>query len=302
MRDTGEQAFSMETPRGWKVQGGLLRKGPLDPRAEVDMVSPDGRVNVRMGDWGVPHFTVPTRQMEQLGFTEGKPYSAGQPPTTSIVARYRSGPDFGDLYGQARFGGICQTLEPKSIKSIDPVFTKAHDGAQTTTAGEVIYRCVQEGQEKMAYVYAETSLYEVQGAGTWTTGYLLSFLAPKELAAATYKMSFQAAASFTINPQWQLKQLRINADQAATALRNYQLTLRETEARYQQWSSATSRQGQNFSEALAGRTLTVDPSTGQKREVWTGTGSTRWIDPAGTVVSSTLSPGSSFRALQDVAH
>src|ERR1035441_5110088 len=81
VRDTGEQAFSMETPRGWKVQGGLLRKGPLDPRAEVDMVSPDGRVNVRMGDWGVPHFTVPTRQMEQLGFTEGKPYSAGQPPT-----------------------------------------------------------------------------------------------------------------------------------------------------------------------------------------------------------------------------
>lgn len=46
----------------------------------------------------------------------------------------------------------------------------------------------------------------------------------------------------------------------------------------------------------------MDPQTGQRREVWSGTGATRWIDPLGTVVSSTLSPGSSFRALQDTAH
>jgi hypothetical protein len=266
------------------------------------MVSPDGRVSIRMGDWGVPRFTVPTRQMEQLGFTEGKPYSPGQPPTTTIVARYRSGADFADLYGQARFSKACQPLEPKSIKSVDPIFTKAHDGPQSTTAGEVIYRCAGQGQEKVAYVYAETSLYEMLGTGNWATGYLVSFLAPKELADSTYKLGFQSAASFTVNPQWQLRQQKINADQAAAALRNFQITVQETEARYRQWSSTMSRQAQNFSHALSGRTLTVDPSTGQKREVWTGTGATRWIDPLGNVASSTLSPGSSFRALEDVRH
>jgi hypothetical protein len=57
----------VEAPRGWKVQGGLLRKGPLDPRAEVDMVSPDGRIDMRLGDWGIPPFTVPSGQMERLG-------------------------------------------------------------------------------------------------------------------------------------------------------------------------------------------------------------------------------------------
>lgn len=93
----------MEAPRGWKVQGGLLRKGPLDPRAEVDMVSPDGRIDMRLGDWGIPPFTVPSGQMERLGFTEGKEYAPGNPPTDTIVARYRSGQDFADLYGQARF-------------------------------------------------------------------------------------------------------------------------------------------------------------------------------------------------------
>ena len=43
VRDTVEQAFSIDVPRGWKAQGGLLRKGPLDPRVQVDMASPDGR-------------------------------------------------------------------------------------------------------------------------------------------------------------------------------------------------------------------------------------------------------------------
>jgi len=52
----------------------------------------------------------------------------------------------------------------------------------------------------------------------------------------------------------------------------------------------------------AGELLLVDPQTGQQREVWTGTGATRWIDPLGTVASSTLSPGSSFRALVDTRH
>jgi len=302
LQDTQERAFSVEVPQGWKAQGGMLRKGPLDPRVQIDMTSPDGRVSMRIGDFGIGRFTVPTQQMVRLGFTEGKPYSAGQPPTTTTVARYRSGHDFADLYGQARFSKMCQTLEPKSIKTEEPIFTAAHDGPSSTTAGEVVYRCVEDGQEKVAFVYVETSLYEMQGVGNWAAGYLLSFLAPKDRAAASYAMLFHSAASFTENPQWHLRQLQITAAQAAAAMSTFHRTLQETQARYERWSASMTRQGQNFSDALAGRTLTVDPSTGQQREVWTGTGATRWIDPLGTAASSTLSPGSSFRALQDTGH
>lgn len=299
LQDTEERAFSVETPQGWKTQGGMLRKGPLDPRVQVDMTSPDGRVSMRIGDFGIGRFTVPTQQMVRLGFTEGKPYSAGQPPTTTTMARYRSGHDFADLYAQARFSKVCQTLEPKSIKSEDPIFTAPRDGPSSTTAGEVVYRCVADGQEKVGFVYAETSLYEMQGTGNWAPACLLSFLAPKDRAAATYTMLFHSAASFTENPQWAMRQMQINAAQAATAMANFRRTLAETQARYEHWSASMTRQAQNFSDALAGRTLTLDPATGQQREIWTGTGATRWIDPLGTVASSTLSPGSSFRALQD---
>ena len=288
VRDTVEQAFSIDVPRAWKAQGGLLRKGPLDPRVQVDMASPDGRTVMRVGDWAVPPFTVPTGQMERLGFTEGKEYAPGHPPTATIVARFRSASEFAPVYARARFSKMCPAFEAKSIKAVEPVFSTAREGPVTTTAGEAIYRCVQNGQEKMAYVYAETALYQANGVANWRVASLLSFLAPKDQANATYRMIFQSAASFTENLQWRLKQAQITAENAAAALKIFRLTLQQTEARYRQWSASMARQGQSFSDVLNGHTLTVDPSTGQQREVWTGTGSTRWIDGLGNVVSSNL--------------
>lgn len=135
----------------------------------------------------------------------------------------------------------------------------------------------------------------------WHVGYLLSFLAPKDQANAVYKMIFQSAASFCENPQWHLKQAQITAANAAFTLRTFHIEMQQTQARFQQWSSSMARQGQSFSDVLNGHTLTVDPSTGQQREVWTGTGSTRWADGLGNVVSSNLSPGTSFHALQDIS-
>jgi hypothetical protein len=216
------------------------------------------------------------------------------------VARYRSGQVFADLYGQARFSKVCQLLEPKSLKTTSPIFGAAYDGPVTTTAGEVVYRCVQNGQEKVAYVYAETSLYQSNGMANWAVSTLANFLAPKELAAKTYQMLFQSIASFAPNPQWRMRQAQTTAANAAAALRTFHLEIQQSAARYQQWSASLAKQGRSFSNVLNGQTLTIDPSTGQKREVWTGTGSTRWIDGVGNVVSSNLSPGTSFRALMDV--
>jgi hypothetical protein len=279
-----------------------LRKGPLDPRAQVDVVSPDGRVSMRIGDWGVPRFTVPSGSPQQSGFTEGQEYSSGQPPTTTVVEHYLSGHEFADLYGRGRFRKLCSALEPKVLESLDPIFTAARNGPMTATAGEAIYRCVQGGQEKLAYVYAETSLFQMRGAGVWSTGYLLSFLAPKDRAASTYRTLFQSAASFAINPQWEMWQEQVNAAQAAAALRNFERTVEDTEARYREWASSMVRQAQEFDDALAGQTLTLDPVTGQPRALWTGTGAARWIDPAGNIVSPALSPGSSFRTRGGKAH
>ena len=57
----------MQVPKGWTVRGGIYRHGPLGPRVMVDMNSPDGSVNIRIGDASLPPFALPTRMMLQLG-------------------------------------------------------------------------------------------------------------------------------------------------------------------------------------------------------------------------------------------
>ena len=59
MRDTREKAFSIQVPQGWKTYGGLFRFSTIDARMIVDMTSPDGLTNLRIGDSTVPPYRVP---------------------------------------------------------------------------------------------------------------------------------------------------------------------------------------------------------------------------------------------------
>ena len=56
VRDTREKAFSIQVPQGWKVYGGLFRFSTIDTRMIVDMTSPDGLTNLRIGDSTVPPY------------------------------------------------------------------------------------------------------------------------------------------------------------------------------------------------------------------------------------------------------
>src|ERR1035441_619868 len=55
VRDTREQAFSIDVPKGWKTYGGMFRFSSVDARPFVDMTSPDGKTNIRVGDRSEEH-------------------------------------------------------------------------------------------------------------------------------------------------------------------------------------------------------------------------------------------------------
>ena len=59
VRDTREQAFSIDVPKGWKTYGGMFRFSSVDARPLVDMTSPDGKSNIRVGDATIPGVTRP---------------------------------------------------------------------------------------------------------------------------------------------------------------------------------------------------------------------------------------------------
>jgi len=154
-QDPAEQAFSLQVPTGWKITGGLYRFGPLDPRAMVDMVSPNGKTDIRFGDYHVPPFATLSTTMRQLGWREGHPYSPRN-MAQQIVANYRPGWVFADLYGQGRFSSGCTRLNLKSMRKVNPVHPSGP--YMTTTAGEVVYTCDSSSGPKLAYVFAETQL------------------------------------------------------------------------------------------------------------------------------------------------
>ena len=178
--DPAEHAFSIKVPQGWKITGGIYRFGPLDPRVMVDMVSPDGKIDLRVGDYHVPPFAVPTAMGMRLGFREGTPYSPNH-VAQEVIARYRPGWTFADLYGQARFTALCQQPQPQ----VDEEGATAHSLPPPTqsTAGEVTYVCDSASGPLVGYVFAQTTLSEMQGIGNWMVPALYSFIAPEDQAA-----------------------------------------------------------------------------------------------------------------------
>ena len=150
VRDTRENAFSIQVPQGWKTYGGLFRFSPIDTRMIVDMTSPDGLTNLRVGDSTVPPYRVPG------------PFLRIGP----AVAAYTAGNVFAARYGQARFASICQGVRLTKGDALAPKYHPAANGISHTTAGEAFFSCTKNGAPMSAYVYAETMLLGPGGPGS----------------------------------------------------------------------------------------------------------------------------------------
>lgn len=294
-QDAAENGFKMQVPKGWKVVGGTYRYGPLDIRAMVDMVSPDGKTNIRFGDSHVPPYSGLTPIEAQLGWREGHPYSPNG-VAQQIIANYRPGWVYADLYGQSRFGPMCRHLSLKSMKKLDPVH--ASGANMTTTAGEVLYACDSESGPKVAYVMAETQLFQMQGIANWLVTWLHSFIAPQDQAADAMKTMLKSLSTFEVNPQWEQKQLQIDNQAAGLAMKTFQQNMAQIRSTYERRTAAMQQQEESFDRVLRGVDLTTDPVDGTKREVWMGTGGSHWINGLNQVVTSPSRPGSNYRELK----
>jgi len=294
--DPAEQAFTLSVPTGWKTIGGTYRFGVLDPRIMVDMVSPDEQVDIRLGDYRVPPFAPLTPTLRSLGFTEGRLYNPRN-VAQEIVADYRPGWVFADVYGQARFSRACTQLRLKSMERQTPIHQSGPN--QTTTAGQVVYRCESGTGTKVAYVFAETQYTQMQGSGAWMVTWLCSFIAPEERAAQTLNAMLHAMSTLAINPQWEYRQLQMNGGAAQGAMSDFQRGMAAIQQDYQRRTAASQSQFDEMDRALRGVDLTRDPVDGKEREVLS-TGTTHWINGMGNIMDSPTAPGGDVRKLPTV--
>jgi len=291
-QDPAEHAFQIAVPEGWKITGGLYRFGPLDPRMMIDMVSPDGKTDIRIGDYRVPPFATLTPTLRATGFHEGSRYNPRN-MAQQVVANYRPGWVFADVYGQGRYSGLCGKLKLKSMKKENPV--NSTQGFADTEAGDVLYACESSGEMQVAYVFAETQLTMMQGTGVWQVSSLVSFITPHSQTHETLKVLYHALSTFQISQEWYRRQLEINQQASNVAMRDFEHNMATMHTEYERRSAASQSQFDEMDRALRGVDLVTDTVDGKPREVWNGTGGRHWENGMGDVTNAPSQPGGNWQ-------
>ena len=309
-QDPYEHAFRIEVPQGWIVKGGLYRLGFSDVRPMVDLQSPDGKINVRLGDVAIPSYVIPV----QLHNREGEPYDLGA-QAQMVVSKYYAGPQFAVLYSHARFNKVCANPQPASTPAESSItdYLPADPNTKAASSGQITYRCDTPAGAGIAFAYTRTALY-----GTlWQAPDVVSFLAPSDQASVADIVMRHCAQTFKINPQWLEYQKRMDAEGLEYQRARQQQRMQQLQQQVQQFEAKMQalrnqvnsfeahqaqerKQFESFDDALNGVTPTIDPVTGETRKVWTGTQSNYWVNGLGQVVNSNSNPApnQNWRQLQ----
>ncbi len=299
-QDSYEHAFTLDVPRGWAVKGGIYRLGYSDARPMVDMHSPDGKIEIRLGDLSVPVYAAPS----QFHSREGEVYDLGA-QGQMIVARYHTGPEYAALYADGRFNSVCRNPKPDTAaaESIAPNYGVEDGSAKQSSAGQISYRCESKDGPRVAFAYVKTANY----GAVWAVPDIASYVAAPEDVAAARAILLHAAQSFRLSQQWLRYKARMEAEgleyQRARQhgrMRQLQQQVQQFEARmqamknqanaFEQHMAQERSQFQDMDDAINGVTPTTDPLTGETRKVWTGTQDGYWVNGAGQVVNSNGNP------------
>jgi hypothetical protein len=306
--DPLEQAFTLDVPKGWAVKGGMFRLGYSDHRQLVDITSPDGKINIRIGDISIPPYFLPNQFHH-----EGELYDLGA-QAQGRVAKYRNGQEFSAAYGKVRFASVCTNLVPQ--KSVVPsiagaVMPPVTDGAPIKSSdGDVTYTCESSQGKRIAYVYSQTA----PAQGLWQVVNLVSYVAPESDVAQVRSIIEHSEKTFVLSPAWIQKQKQLDEQALVYQRERQQARLRELseqvaqfEAKMQAMQNQVNQfergqaqrqsQFQAFDNIIAGVTPTVDPF-GNPRDVMSGPKHSYWQNPAtGEVVNSDRSPGPAWQQL-----
>lgn len=304
--DPLEHAFSLEVPAGWQARGGLFRLGYADARPMVDLRSPDGSIEIRLGDVAIPSYTVPNAFHNR----EGAMYDLGA-EAQLIVARYRTGPEFAVLYAHARFGRACRNAQADAQNASFAVPDYLPEGSEPeqASAGTIAYRCETSAGPEVVAAYAKTALVQ----GVWQAVTLASFAASPQETIRARAIALRCARSFQLNPEWVDYQKGMDAEGLQYQRMRQQGRLQQIAQQAGQFEAQmqamrtqataferrqTAQAGQGFSNVLNGVTPTTDPLTGEERSVWTGSNTNYWVNELGEVVNATHPPSGDWHELQ----
>lgn len=299
-QDPIEHAFTLDVPRGWTVKGGMFRFGYSDARLMVEMRSPDGKVEIQLGDSRVPVYVVPDR----LHNREGEPYDLGE-QGQMVIAKYHTGPEFAALYAQIRFHGECRNPQPDASapEFVAPNPAPEEAGVKASSTGQITYRCDSDGGPRVAFAYVKTDNY----GALWAVPAIASYLVPPDEVSTARDILRHCAQSFHLAPEWLQYKARLDAEgmeyqrerqqyrMQALAQEQQQFmarmqSMKNQASAFEQHMAQERGQFEKMDDVINGVTPTTDPVTGETRKVWTGTQDNYWVNGLGQVVNSHSNP------------
>ncbi|MFQ5627469.1 MAG: tetratricopeptide repeat protein [bacterium] len=298
-QDPAEQAVSFEVPRSWSIRGGLVRRTALDYTFAARLNSPDGQIEIFMGDPNMPPFVLPSQMLQMSGMGEGSWYQM-MDGTRALVQRYQTGVQFAGSYVQQAFGRklsgvqIIQSQDRPDISQYVNQLNQQYGvyGVEAgLSTGEVYFQGSGQAGRRQGYAFAGTYLIQMQdytgSSGNWLVQHLYGYTAPPERVAEAQSVLRRIIATVQLNPAWARSQGNLTAAtvQITTQTSNYiSNTISKTWANTQQSQDRSMRK---FSNYIRGVEDVIDPATGQRYQVESGS-NYYWINNLATKVGSNL--------------
>jgi hypothetical protein len=161
-----------------------------------------------------------------------------------MIARYRTGQSYAELYAKYRFSRICRTVRPRRPDWVPtPAPAWRDDPGTEGTDGSVSYDCDTSDGPRIVSVYVHTTLNP--RTGIWFAA-PISILVTPDQAALAYAMVQHMIDTWQKNPRWvqyQNQMTQVGLDQVRA---NFQQFMDQMQAYHQQRTAAMNQQVASF--------------------------------------------------------
>jgi hypothetical protein len=271
-KDPNQNAFSIAVPADWTVDGGSFPMSLTDVRYYVRAVSPDGAIELFVGDRNVGAFMPMNPMLEtacrygQRQFCLGGTYPLPD-GTKVLIQQYMTGGQFAASWGRQRIAQSCSGVQPLKSDELPQAsqnISLASGAMQVSIrAGEAQFQCTHGGVAGEGYVFAATELSNLSsGEAMWQVKVLAGFIANKDQEAEAWHLLSIVAGSFRVNQRW-LAQHNAAAQAAADIVARAGIAVSKSiNEVFQRQMAASSRITANWSRYLRGEAAFNDPDLG----------------------------------------
>jgi hypothetical protein len=281
-KDPKEGAFTIDVPKGWNIDGGVVRPY-ID--AALKIVATNGDKGIQVENPYPPIYTAPNQALALAGFTEGSKYNpSGGISQDMIVMSEKNAEDYIKTVVAENL-----KLNVDSIKSRDDLVAKIPQLSYMTTPTAA--EATLSGDGKVHKVVVIEQGISAAGVNLWYVG-LTHYWAPENEISKVEQIATAMDKSFKLDQAWVAK------EQVEVAKRSQIISQTQSEisdiisSTFEYRSSSQDKMADKWSDAILGVQDVYDPSTGENYTV-PNTSTYYWTDGLNTVVGTDThdSPG-----------